>query len=218
MIERRFTAGISLRMSEGPSPKISGYCARFEPVISSDLGGFREKIRKGAFYNSLQSDRDVICNVEHDNARILGRKKNGTLALSEDNYGLRFACALPDTTDGRDVAALIKRSDLSEMSFAFQVDPDGDEWDEDGEDPDERGKRCLMRTLKSVRILDCSIVANPAYPRTGVHLSADPMTMDPTAFAPRNLFPDGVPAEVRARVPHIGTSQERRRRLTSYLL
>ena len=143
MIERRFfTSGISLRMSEGPSPKITGYCARFEPVVSSDLGGFREKIRKGAFYNSLQSDRDVICNVEHDNARILGRKKNGTLALAEDDYGLRFACALPDTTDGRDVAALIKRSDLQEMSFAFQADPDGDEWDEDGEDPDERGKRC----------------------------------------------------------------------------
>ena len=211
-------------MSDGPSTKISGYCARFEPVVSSDLGGFREKIRKGAFFNSLQSDRDVLCNIDHDNGRLLGRKRNGTLALSEDDYGLRFACALPDTTDGRDVAALIKRSDLSEMSFAFQVDPGGDEWDEDADEPDDddnpddRGKRCVIRTLKSVRLLDVSVVASPAYPHTGVHLSADPMSMDPTAFAPRNLFPDGVPAEVRARVPHIGTSQERRRRLTSYLL
>jgi HK97 family phage prohead protease len=217
VVERRFISGTSLRTSgDRSTPRISGTAARFG-VLSHDLGGWKERIKPGAFTRSLQSDRDVMCLVNHSPDRVLGRRKNSTLFLAEDERGLHFSCLLPNTSDGRDVHELIKRSDLSECSFAFQVDPDGEEWGEE-DDPEDRGCKCRVRTLRSCRLFDVSVVAQPAYPSTSVNVSADPMTMDGgSAFSPRDLFPQGLPAEVRN---HLGTAvlnttQERRRRLTN---
>jgi HK97 family phage prohead protease len=218
VIERRFTTGISFRQADdNHGPRISGWAARFN-VLSHDLGGFRERIRPGTFFNSLQSDRDCMCLVNHDPNLILGRKKNGTLSLMEDQFGLRMACNLPDTSTGRDINTLVKRGDLSEMSFAFSVDSEGEEWDDE---LDDQGERCKVRTLTRVALHDVSVVASPAYPATSVNVSADPMTMDAlSAAAPRNLFPQGLPAELRAR--GLGNfnpdAQQRRRRLTNLFL
>jgi len=218
VLEQRFISGVSFRFSGGTEgPSITGYAARTN-VLSGDLGGWRERLKPGVFFNSLSRGDDVICNVNHSVDKILGRRKNGTLSLREDSQGLYFSCLLPDTSDGRDVRALIKRGDLSECSFAFSVDPDGEEWDEE-DDEDDRGKRCLVRTLRSVKIHDVSVVAQPAYPKTSVSTNADPMSMDGFAQSPRALFPNGIPAEVRSRV---GTAvfnpkaqESRRRRLTN---
>jgi HK97 family phage prohead protease len=66
--------------------KISGYSAVFDR-LSEDLGGFREKIKPGAFKNALAGS-DVRALFNHDSNYILGRESAGTLQLHEDSKGL----------------------------------------------------------------------------------------------------------------------------------
>jgi HK97 family phage prohead protease len=242
MFERRFTTQATLRAVDpggGVGPTIEGYAARFG-VCSHDLGGWVERIQPGAFTRSLQSDRDVVCLVNHDNNKILGRRSSKTLHLNADNKGLHFRCELPDTTDGRDIAELLKRKDISECSFAFQIDDGGDDWteedrsslflddDEDDDcDPDDpecdedRSQRVKVRTLRSVKLFDVSVVTQPAYPKTSVGLNALAPQALGRSYTQNDYFPQGIPAEVRS---HIGTAvlnprvQERRRRLTNLFL
>jgi HK97 family phage prohead protease len=156
---------IEVRAVDGDKPQIRGYAAVFNS-LSEDLGGFREVIAPGAFRKALASDPDVLCVVNHSIDRLLGRMSNGTCRVSEDDKGLMFECDLPDTSDGRDVRELIKRGDMSQCSFGFQVDEDN--WEEvpDEDDPEEMS---IRRTVLSVRSLrDVSPVVTPAYPQTNV--------------------------------------------------
>jgi HK97 family phage prohead protease len=233
MYERRFNTQATLRATDpggGVGPTIEGWAARWD-VLSHDLGGFHERIKRGAFTRSLQSNRDVKCLVNHSEDRILGRRQNRTLSLSEDDKGLHFSCFLPDTTDGRDIAALLKRQDISECSFAFVIDDGGDAWadeprssllfddedDDEDEDKDEdRSQTVVVRTLRSVQLHDVSVVTSPAYPKTSVGLnSLTPQALG-RSYKQSDYFPQGIPAEVRN---HLGTTafnpkaQESRRRL-----
>ena len=65
-------------VAEGP-PRIVGHAALFDR-LSDDLGGFRERIRPGAFAASLVAD-DVRALFNHDPNVILGRNRAGTLRL-----------------------------------------------------------------------------------------------------------------------------------------
>ncbi|EIQ76315.1 prohead protease, partial [Shigella flexneri 1235-66] len=51
---------------------------------------------------------------------LLGRTRSGTLKLEEDETGLRFELTPPDPSTGRDVIELVKRGDISGMSFGFR--------------------------------------------------------------------------------------------------
>jgi HK97 family phage prohead protease len=155
---------------------LTGYAASYG-VVSKPIGGaFREIIQRGAFTRCLADlsmrtfdegdDSDVICDYNHDASCILGRTKNGTLTVSEDERGLKFRCQLnPKSQAHRDLHAAVERGDVDSCSFAFgDVD---DDWNENytGED----GKRCTLRTLRCIRKLyDVAVVNNPAYPQTSV--------------------------------------------------
>jgi hypothetical protein len=78
------------------------------------------------------------------------------MQLAEDAKGLKVIAKLPDTQAGRDAAVLLKRGDVSAMSFGFRVPEGGDSWSADGSE----------RSLNSVRLHEVSIVAFPAYPAT----------------------------------------------------
>lgn len=130
---------------------VAGYAAVFGEV--ADIGGyFQEVIARGAFTNSLRS-ADVRAYFDHDRGRVLGRTSSGTLRLREDQKGLAVEIDLPDTTDGRDVKALIERGDVSGMSFGFYVLRQ--EWDETTDPP--------KRTILEVELREVSIVSEPAY-------------------------------------------------------
>ncbi len=152
-----------------------GYAASYG-VVSKPIGGaFREVIQKGAFARCLaglsqQRDEDdsddVICDYNHDPSTILGRTNNGTLTLSEDERGLKFRCQLNQASQAhRDLYASVKRGDVSACSFAFgDVD---DDWNENYTDED--GKRCSLRTLRSIgKLYDVAVVNSPAYKQTQV--------------------------------------------------
>jgi HK97 family phage prohead protease len=101
----------------------------------------------------------VVACVNHDQSQILGRTRNKTLQLTDDNDGLRFTVRLnPDVQAHRDIYNLVKDGTLSECSFAFGA------MDDDWSDAkDERGNRYQLRTVKKARLFDVSIVASPAY-------------------------------------------------------
>jgi len=153
--------------ADGMGPKITGYAAVFDKW-SEDLGGFREKIRAGAFKKAIGKS-DVRGLFNHDSNYVLGRQSNGTLTIKEDKNGLWMEIDPPDTQIIRDlVLAPIKRGDIKEQSFAFVIAEGGDEWKNlHGEKPNEP----VTRTITEVdELFDVSPVTYPAYPDTSVAL------------------------------------------------
>jgi HK97 family phage prohead protease len=157
-------------------PKVEGYAAVFNNV--TNIGSFQEVIQRGAFKRSLAEGDDVVCLIDHNPSLILGRRSAGSLTLEEDDKGLKFSCALPDTTVARDAYANLKAGNLRECSFGFFVDS------EDGETWTRNADGSMLRTLVSVRLFDCSIVTFPAY--------------DNTSASARNVVSDHVEARMAA--------------------
>lgn len=158
ILDRRSTIATPELREVGAAKVARGYAALFN--VRTDIGGyFTEMILPGAFSESLQS-ADVRALIDHDSGRVIGRTSSGTLRLSEDDKGLFVEIDLPDTTDGRDLAALLERGDISGMSFGFQVTHD--EWDETGDIP--------ARTIHQIKIFEVSAVAFPAYDDTTLAL------------------------------------------------
>lgn len=149
-IERRTATGL-----QASGRTLTGYCAVFNQ--ETRIGDFSERIAPGAFTRSLESGRDVLALADHDTRSVLGRTSSGTLALHEDSHGLAFTLTLPDTTAGRDIAALAARGDLGGMSFGFVADDEV--WAGD------------KRELREVTLHEVSVVqAIAAYPQTSVSL------------------------------------------------
>jgi hypothetical protein len=151
-----------LRIKEADEEKgaeIIGHAAVFDSW-SETLGGifpFKEKVRRGAFAESILND-DIRALFNHSADYVLGRNKAGTLELTEDEKGLLVKIKPPDTQWARDLVISIKRGDINQMSFAFNVEEEN--WStENGFD---------VRELKKVKLYDVSPVTFPAYTSTDV--------------------------------------------------
>jgi HK97 family phage prohead protease len=131
-----------------------GYAAVFNSD-SSPLP-FIERIAPGAFARSLKSRNDIKLLWNHDTGIVLGSTRAGTLRLMEDSFGLKAIATLPPTQAGIDASILLKRGDVSAMSFGFTVPQGGDSWDKTGN----------VRTLNRVSLHEVSLVAFPAYSST----------------------------------------------------
>lgn len=150
---RTNSAGFEVRELEGGGMTFTGYAAIFN--APSEPLPFIERIAPGAFKRSLSARNDIKLLWNHDTGIVLGSTRAGTLRLEEDNIGLRVSADLPNTQAGRDAAYLIKRGDVDAMSFGFSVPKGGDEWVSDNE-----------RVLRSVRLIETSVVPFPAYSQT----------------------------------------------------
>lgn len=131
---------------------ITGYGAVFN-TLSEPMWGFREIIAPGAFDDVLNDDVRALFN--HDSNFVLGR--NGkTLRLSVDERGLKYEIDAPNTQTIRDlVIEPMKRGDITQSSFAFTVDEESWDQDDDG---------VIIRTIKKIkRLFDVSPVTYPAY-------------------------------------------------------
>jgi len=156
-IERRTASLTEFRVvTEGDNRRLVGHAAVFDK-LSEDLGGWRERIAKGAFAGVLGDDVRALWN--HDPNHLLARTAAGTLRLSEDDAGLAMDLDPPDTTTGRDLLVLVDRGDVREMSFGFQVGDD--EWITEGD----QTTRVITRVA---RLWDVSPVTYPAYPDTDI--------------------------------------------------
>jgi HK97 family phage prohead protease len=183
--EYRFLQNSELRTAG--AGKIRGYAACFGvPSLPLGRSGYTEKIRRGAFAQSMTAD--VIALYDHNPANLLARTTAGTMTLEEDSTGLKTEINLPPTQLGRDTYALVQRGDLRGMSFGFNVTRDT--WN----------PAHTERELLGIDLHEISIVARPAYPQTSIEA--------------RSLgLPAGVEVLVYAGVIPTPVSDEERERL-----
>lgn len=145
---------------------VSGYAVVFD-TWSNDLG-FYEKILKGAITEDTIKRSDVICKLNHDDQKILGRSKygEGSLILEVDDKGLKYTFEAPRTQYGDELLEYLRRGDITGSSFAFTIEEDefSYQWPFDKDaDP------VLCReVIKVDKLFDVSPVFLPAYEKTSV--------------------------------------------------
>ena len=130
----------------------------FIPYNSRSVNmGFIEIILPSAFSKTLADGADVKALVNHDDSKLLGRVKNGSLRLESREDGLYIECDLPDTSYANDVYTLIKDGYCTTMSFGFIAIQD--EIDYEGSQ--------RIRYLKEAKLTEVSFgVTFPAYEGT----------------------------------------------------
>lgn len=150
------------RRDDGAPIGFRGHAAIFNRAtqIGPPKWGFREQIAPGAFTKTIQ-EADVRLLMNHDPNFLLARNKAGTLTLSEDVRGLATVADMAPVSYAQDLAILLERGDISQMSFAFEVIKD--QWEADTEESE-------LRTLLEVKLYDVSIVTYPAYEDTDAGL------------------------------------------------
>ena len=126
--------------------------------LSGDLGGFKEKIQRGAFNKTISDSFDVKALINHDASQILGRIKNNTLTLEDREDGLYCTVELGNQSYANDLWESVSRDDVSTLSFGFRVIKDEFTRTED---------EVVIRTLKEVHLIEVSYgVTFPAYDET----------------------------------------------------
>lgn len=136
---------------------LEGYAAVFNS-LSRDLGGFKEVIKRGAFSKTLKSGYDFKAFLNHSMMRTIGRVKNNTLHLEEDDVGLKVRITLPNSQFGRDIAEEVRSGYMDQMSFGFYVDKQSESVE---------GKQ-VIRTIEEASLVEVSVVSEPAYLDTSV--------------------------------------------------
>lgn len=124
------------------------------------IGDYTERIAPTALDGVDLSD--VVLLTNHDNANIPLARSPKTLTLTVTETGLEMRAELPDTEQGRGVYTAIKRGDLSQMSFAFDI----------GEYQFDEEKREMLITAISA-VYEISIVNRAAYTQTHIEARAD---------------------------------------------
>jgi hypothetical protein len=140
---------------------VAGHASVFNR-LSLDLGGFREIIAPNAFSRPLDADPDVHLLWDHDTSLVLARTRNKTLDLRQDPLGLHFWGRVAPTSYAADLRVLMERGDVDQASFAFTVEEDS--WDMDDDEN-------VVRTVTQVgELYDVTITAKGAYPQTDASL------------------------------------------------
>jgi HK97 family phage prohead protease len=104
---------------------------------------------------------------------VLGRCRNGkgTLSLELRENKIECRCDLPHTNNANDALELMRRGDITGMSFAFEDDwqdsENGVSYERTAETHD--GKEVWLRHVKRITgLYDVAIVTHPAYQQTSV--------------------------------------------------
>lgn len=136
---------------------IEGYFAVFNRQTELWPGAF-EEIAPMAFDGTLGNDIRALIN--HDTTLVLGRNKSGTLELKADSHGLWGRVKVnPNDTDAVNVYERVKRGDVDQCSFGFNILKEETDWREDG---------TVKWTIQEVDLHEVSVCTFPAYEETGV--------------------------------------------------
>ena len=135
-----------------------------------------EVLEAGFITPELLHRSDVVLNLNHSNkvTDILGRYRNSerdTLSLDLLAQGMACRCDMPHTNNANDTLELMRRGDITGMSFAFSDNPH-DKASVTYEQTNERsadGKEIWLRHVrKATGLYDVAIVTHPAYEQTSV--------------------------------------------------
>lgn len=146
---------------DGEDLKIEGYFAVFDSVYEI-APGLTESIAPGAFSKTLS--RDIRALTNHDTTLVLGRTKAHTLELREDNHGLWGSVTInPKDSDAMNLYERVKRGDVDQCSFGFDIR---------SEDTDIREDGSIHWTIREVDLYEVSACTFPAYEETGISARA----------------------------------------------
>lgn len=117
-----------------------------------------ETIDEDAFNETV--DGDVRALVNHDSTLVLGRTTAGTLTLKVDRTGLWGSILINQSDqDAMNLYERVKRGDVSQCSFGFDILDQSTEVMENG---------TTVWRLKKVELYEVSVVTFPAYEDTSV--------------------------------------------------
>lgn len=143
--------------------KFVGYAAVFDDEANI-AGMFTESIQRGAFRKVLAKGQNVPMLYDHNpGLPALATTRGGTLRLKEDERGLRVEADVADHFIGHAVRELVKRGDISGMSFGFVAGKGNSKMDTRRTPP----HRSL---IGFERLLDVSPTWDPAYDSTSAEL------------------------------------------------
>lgn len=150
-------------VDEAQERAIEGYFAVFDGVYEL-WPGATESVDRGAFDGEL--DGDVRALIDHNTRLVLGRTIAGTLQLRVDTHGLWGRIIInQDDTDAMNLYARVKRGDVSQCSFGFEI------LDEERTINESTGD--VHWLIKRVKLYEVSVCTFPAYPTTAVSARAD---------------------------------------------
>lgn len=150
-----------LPSEEEKSYKVEGYASTFDTYVLLTMDGidYSERIDPTAFDEADMSD--VVFRVDHQGA-VYARTSAGTVSLDVDQHGLHNVTDLSRTARSRELFEDIAAGNYPQMSFAFTVAEDGDEYDR------ATHTRIIHRVAK---VFDISPVSFPANPNTELSIS-----------------------------------------------
>lgn len=136
---------------------IEGYFSVFN--TNYDLWpGASESVAPGAFSKTLGGDIRAL--IDHETRLVLGRNKAGTLELKEDSHGLWGRVSVNrNDQDAMNLYERVKRRDVDQCSFGFEIIKEDTEIREDGS---------VHWTIREVKLYEVSVVTFPAYEETSV--------------------------------------------------
>ena len=142
---------------DGEQPTIEGYFSVFNSIY--DMGyGMTESVAPGSFTKSMSNDIRALIN--HDTTLVLGRTKAHTLELREDAHGLWGKITInPNDRDAMNLYERVKRGDVDQCSFGFNIISEETDFREDG--------TCHW-TITEADLHEVSVCTFPAYEDTAV--------------------------------------------------
>ena len=143
---------------------VEGYATTFDSPYELYRDGkyiVKEQVSREAFRDTYTED--VIFQYDHS-GMVYARTRNNTLQLSEDEHGLKVVADLGSTEASRGVWDAIDKGLIDRMSFAFTVEADAYE-----EEEQDNGDVVVLRTIKKIgRLYDVSAVSFPANEQTSI--------------------------------------------------
>jgi HK97 family phage prohead protease len=136
---------------------IEGYFAVFNRETELWPGAF-EEIAPEAFNETLGNDIRALTN--HETRLVLGRNKANTLELKVDSHGLWGRVKInPKDSDAVNTYERVKRGDVDQCSFGFNILEELTDWRDDG---------TVKWFIKKIDLHEVSVCTFPAYEDTGV--------------------------------------------------
>ncbi len=146
---------------EGGAKIIEGYFAVFGSPYEI-CPGITEQIAPEAFDGALGGDVRAL--IDHDTHLVVGRTLSGTLNLQVDQTGLFGSIVInPEDSDALNAYARVKRRDVTQASFGFDILEEEHETRADGS---------MLVTIKKLKLYEVSICTFPAYAATELHARA----------------------------------------------
>ncbi len=157
---RHLTTQLKTRAQDDSEMHIEGYFIVFNRETELWPGAYEEIAPEALENLGKTMGTDVRALNNHDTKLVLGRTKAGTLKLKVDEQGLWGDITInPNDTDAVNLYERVKRGDIDQCSFGFNIVSEETDWRDDG---------TVKWRITGIVLHEVSVVTFPAYEQTGI--------------------------------------------------